>query len=415
MKRIALVLIVLSLISCGHKKGKSNTVTPLVPEQVSEQAPGWSVIVDEETSEAQANPEEESLNDVPISHRWIDVPASAYIGQAPAAAQIAKWKAEFEKVNDIDSVWVVELKRHKSPEQLMCVTDLIEFLHGPMCENFKQNDMRIQWRLLQYAGEETAPERTEQEKVLHLRKVWEDMLDYELGSQWDMNMYSWLVNDMQDLYLRIMYDVASKHLPAAASAVLKAEQATALKAHLATSAAYQKIDGTPDGYNGSSYPYRVAMFGKIAEDMEINALQPFLCSVLTDSLYKSEDFVPLEEAKALVDKEYKRLEGSFKSSDYSFPVKERIAEMEKDRAGWNAWMAQREKVSSLLSGNKKDTYDRATIGMYRHKFIMLKNRYESGSFVPQYYEKILLPYVGVSTEEILAHNFEELYQKAVNE
>ena len=411
MKRIAIVVIIFALVSCGHRREASNAVSSSAPER----EPGWSVLAGEETSETAINAEEEGPDIVPISRRWIEIDPAAYIGKAPTAGEIAKWKREFEKANDADSVWVMELNRHKSPEQLMCVTDLIELLHGPMCEDFKKNDMRIQWRLLQYAGEETTPARSEQEKVLHLREVSEDMLDYELGSQWDMNMYSWLVNDMQDVYLRLMYDVASKHLPAGTASALKAEQATALKAHLATSAAYQKIDGTPDGFNGSSYPYRVAMFGSVAEDMEINALQPFLCSVLTDSLYTSEDFVPLEEAKALVEKEYKALEDSFEADEYSFPVKERVAEMEKDRAGWHAWMAQREKVSSLLSGYQKETYDRATIGMYRHKLIMLKNRYESGSFVPQYYEKILLPYVGVSTEEILAHNFEELYQKAVNE
>lgn len=410
MKRIAVILTLLSILACGQRRGTSKSTPTL-----SNQEPGWSVKVGEEISEAPAGAEDDSPDKIPISRRWIEIAPSAYIGKSPTAAQIAMWKAEFEKVNDIDSVWVIELNRHKSLEQLICVTDLIEFLHGPMCEDFKKDDTRIQWRLLQYAGEGTTPKRSELEKVLHLRKIWEDMLDYELGSQWDMNMYSWLVNDMQDLYLRIMYDVASKHLPTAVATALRAEQTAALKAHLATSEAYQMIDGTPDGFNGSSYPYRVAMFGKIAEDMEINALQPFLCSVLTDSLYTSVDFVSLNEAKARVEREYKAMEDSFKPDDYSFPVKDRVAKMERDKAGWNTWMAQREKVSSLLSGKQKDTYDRATISMFRHKLIMLKNRYETGVFVPQYYEKILLPYEGVSTEEILAHNFEELYQKALNE
>ena len=411
MKRIAIVVTILAIVSCGHKRGTSNAVSSSVPDR----EPGWSVLASEETSETATSTEEEGPDIVPISHRWIEIDPAAYIGKAPTAGEIAKWEREFEKANDADSVWVVELNRHKSPEQLMCVTDLIELLHGPMCEDFKKNDMRIQWRLLQYAGEETTPERSELEKVLHLREVSEDMLDYELGSQWDMNMYSWLVNDMQDVYLRLMYDVASKHLPAATASALKAEQKAALKAHLATSAAYQKIDGTPDGFNGSSYPYRVAMFGSIAEEMEIKALEPFFCSILKDSLYKSEEFVSMEESKALVEKEYKTMERSFEADDYSFPVKDRVDAMENDRAGWNAWMVQRERVSALLSGYQKDTYDRATIGMYRHKLIMLKNRYESGSFVPQYYEKILLPYEGVTTEEILAHNFEKLYQQAIND
>lgn len=85
--------------------------------------------------------------------------------------------------------------------------------------------------------------------------------------------------------------------------------------------------------------------------------------------------------------------------------------MEKDKEAWHAWIRSRNRLSSLLSGRQKVSYDNATLGMCRHKLIMLKNRYETGDFCPYYYGEILLDYDSASTEEILSHNFEELLKK----
>ena len=408
MKRIAAILVLLSIFACGQRKGANSTSSMPVGLE-----PGWSVRIGDE-EEKEKEKEKEEPDKVPISHHWVDVHPSAYVGKVPTAKQIAQWKAEFEKVNDIDSVSVRYINLFMSPEQMMCAEDLIELLHGPMRGDFDNNDMRIQWRLLQYNGEEGATELTELKKVLQLRSTWEIMLNYEPYSQWEMTMNSWLMDDMQEFYIRLMYKVAGENLPDSIARALKAEQECALEAGSATSAAYQKIDGTPDGFNGSSYNCRIASFEGIFQDMEINALELFLCSILSDEVCDSTDFVPLSEAKSLVEKEYTVMESNFEEDEWSFPVSERIAEMEKDKSAWKAWMEQREKVSSLLAGNQKRTYDEATVGMYRHKLIMLKNRYETGSFCPAYYDEILLSYLGSTTEDILKHNFEELLKKQLN-
>ena len=339
---------------------------------------------------------------IPVSRVWREIAPSAFIGEAPSKEEIAQWRNDFEKANPMDSVEVYDLNYYKGVEQYLCVRDFIEVFYGP--EHDMTHDRRTQWRLLQYGGGEPGQAKTELEKVLHLKEVCKDILDFQYASQWEITFHSCLARDFQDFYIRLMYDVCAKLLDKEASASLRAEQAAARKGLANACSAYQKIDGAPDGEDGSSYPSRIATFEAITQRMELNALDALLRSVITDSLVLSPSFVPLKEAKALVEREYK-----------TFPVKAGKAEMKQDRKSWDAWMAQRDKVSSLLAGNAQKTYDSATIGICRYKLIMLKNRYIYDEYKPSFYDKILLPHEGVSTEEILAHNFEKLYKEALNE
>ena len=400
--------LLLLIASCGQRQGSKTTGASAGLK------PGWSVMI-EDSPESTADEKTEMPDYIKVSRTWKDIPNEAFIGRFPTEKEITRWKKEFEKAHAVDSVWHGQLGLYKDAEQYICDVDFVELLHGRFCEEFPQNDRRTEWRLLQYgydSNRETPV--TELGKVMNLKGIYEDVLDSELGSQMDMNLHSWLVNDFQDFYIRLLYDVCSKKLSSPVAQALRAEQAAAKRAHAKTSAAYRKIDGSPSGFDGSSYPYRVASFGSVALDMELNAQEAFLKAVLADSLVSSTDFVPIAQAKELVQKEYDLMLSTFKEEEESFPVKERKDAMEQDKAAFHAWMAQRERVSSLLSGNQKETYDNATVGMYRHKLIMLKNRYESGCFVPEYYLRVMLPYEGVTTEQILSHNFEKLLEEELS-
>ena len=409
MKKLVSALILLLLLaSCGQRQGAKTTGAS------AGMKPGWSVMI-EDGPESTADETAGMPDYIKVSRAWKDIPYEVFIGRVPKEKEITRWKKEFEKAHTVDSVWYSQLGLYKDAEQYICDVDFTELLHGRFCEAFAQNDRRTEWRLLQYGYDSNRQTPvTELDKVMNLKGIYEDVLDRELGSQMDMNLHSWLVNDFQDFYIRLLYDVCSKKLSSPVVQALRVEQAAAKRAHAKTSAAYRKIDGTPSGFDGSSYPYRVASFGSVDLDMELNAQEAFLKAVLADSLVSSTDFVPIAQAKELVQKEYDVMLSTFKEEEESFPVKERKDAMEQDKAAFHAWMAQRERVSSLLSGNQKETYDNATAGMYRHKLIMLKNRYESGCFVPEYYLRVMLPYEGVTTEQILSHNFEKLLEEELS-
>ena len=413
MKQFLPALILLFLVvSCGQRQAKKTAAA------FAGRTPGWSVIIADSLETAPA-PSEEEPDYIRVSRTWSEIPDEAFIRKAPSEKEIAKWKKEFEKVNPADSVWAIELHLYKNVEQYICNWDFIELLHGRYFEEFSEDDRRTEWRLLQYAGGSCTNPESELEKILRLREIYEDLLDRELGSQMDMNLHSWLVVDLQEFYIRLLQEKCLEHLSPSAASALKAENAAFDELSYSTSAAYQKIDGSPSGFDGSSHPCRVASFGTIVLNMEIDALEPLLRTLLTDSLAAPISFLPLGEAKALVEKEYVILEGTFEENEEDveegtrYSEKVQIEAMEKERHDWQSWLSQREKVSRLLTGSVKETYDNATIGICRHKLIMLKNRYESGSFVPDYYLNIMLPY-DATTEEILAHNFEKLLEIEFN-
>ena len=252
----------------------------------------------EDSPESTADEKTEMPDYIKVSRTWKDIPNEAFIGRFPTEKEITRWKREFEKAHAVDSVWHGQLGLYKDAEQYICDVDFVELLHGRFCKEFPQNDRRTEWRLLQYGYDSNRQTPvTELGKVMNLKGIYEDVLDSELGSQMDMNLHSWLVNDFQDFYIRLLYDVCSKKLSSPVAQALRAEQAAAKRAHAKTSAAYRKIDGSPSGFDGSSYPYRVASFGSVALDMELNAQEAFLKAVLADSLVSSTDFVPIAQAK----------------------------------------------------------------------------------------------------------------------
>jgi len=412
-KLLSSLILLLLLASCGQRQGSKTT------DASAGMKPGWSVLI-EDSQESTADETDEMPDYVNVSRTWKDIPDEEFIRKSPTKKEIDRWKKEFEKVHSVDSVWYGEFGLYKDAEQYICDVDLTELLHGRYCEEFSQDDRRTEWRLLQYEWSDGPSAESELDKILRLRGICEDLLDRELGSQMDINLHSWLVIDLQEFYIRLLQEKCLENLSPLAAAALKAENAAFDRLNYSTSAAYQKIDGSPSGFDGSSYPRRVASFGEVALNMEINALEPLLRSLITGSLVAPVSFVQLNEAEELVDKEYGILESTFKEDKESeeeglcYSVKVRKEAMEKDRHDWHSWLLQREKVSRLLSSPIKESYDNATLGICRHKLIMLKNRYESGAFLSDQYLRVMLPYECVTTEQILSHNYEKLLEEELS-
>lgn len=352
-----------------------------------------------------------------VSHKWKDIDLSAFVGRRPTPAEITKWEAEFEKANGRDTVWLQEVLYCDNIHRYLALNDLIELFYGQYNDDFKDDDRRTQWRILQFgAGDMTRPE-TEFEKLSRLKRLCDELLDYEYRtSQWAINLRAGLAVDIYDFYIRLLYDVNAKHLDDDLASALRTEQVAASKSMASMSNAYQTIDGSPLGFSGSSYSYRVSNFESLASTMELHAQESLMHSLLGGPPLPSASFVSLPKAKKLVQEEYKKFEATFEDGEMFeegvvYSAEEKRKAVEVDRQDWNAWMNLREELSTLLSGSVRQAYDEATISIYRHKLIMLKNRYLSGLYLTADEEKAILPYEESTAEEILSHDFEKMLRE----
>ena len=76
---------------------------------------------------------------------------------------------------------------------------------------------------------------------------------------------------------------------------------------------------------------------------------------------------------------------------------------------WKKWMERRATVSSLLAGLCKEVYDNSTNNVRRHKYIMLKNRYQGYGLTSQDVMECLIPYTA-SDEELDGPSFNERWK-----
>lgn len=393
MKRIiVLTVAMIGIVACAPKKQSGSA---------------------RETSDPQAEMTEstEELSEyVRVSHKWKDLEPSRFIGPRPTADEIETWKAEFESVNPTDSVWRTEFNYFRGEGHYMAVQDLIELIHGPKNKEFASDDRCIEWRLRQFDPDPARMPKKGFAKIRYFRTLYEELLDYSKGSQFELTLGGWLDTDLREVYLRLLCDTIAARSEESLKPILKEEKALIDKYNHAVYETYLKVQGSSSGFNGTMFPSLVAEFDAINLDMEIQAQEDFLKGIMDDVV---EEHLPKSAISAKdVDKEYKVFASSFAEEELSFPVEVRKQILAKERNAWNRWMDCRTRISRRLDGNAKLTYDRATLRIQRHKLIMLKNRYNTPtSAFQEYISKHLLSYENSTDEEIFAHNLEALIEE----
>lgn len=338
---------------------------------------------------------------------WKNLNKDIYYGNPPSAQEIEQWKAEFEAVNPYDSVQWSGVGLYKDADHYLAVTDFIEFIHGPKCDEYLPDDRRLLWRLDQYDPLVNDKPKMGLDKVLFLRDQYERLLDYECGSQWDMTMWSWLSTDFRDLYGRLLDSEIMKHISPEVSELISAEIKCEGDYYDASSLAYQKIEGSPD-WSGSAFPYRVGCFGILNIDIGNKAKEDLVHSLYDPSYVTIYDRLLI--TNKLLTSEYARFAGTFEEEEYWYPVKERAEALNNDRDSFFKWMDARSDVSSQLTGRTKIVYDNATQSIMRQKLIMLKNRFNQDDGFCTDDITVHLLNDNCSDEELLAHNLEQLLE-----
>lgn len=336
--------------------------------------PGWMV-----PSDAMTQPVVDNEPDsIPVSHHWKELDSSRYISAVPTEQEKGRWKQAFERANNEGAASRNDLARFQDSDHYVTVKDFIELWHR---EGAEIDVRQTEWRLLQWDPDPTSTPEGGFARVHRVRDRLEALMCYETGSQWDMSLYGWLWTDFMNFYIKLLRGEIESRVPKRVAQALKKESAAARRFHGKESASFELIEGDPM-WSGSSFPYRMGMFGKESLGIEARANEIFLYPLMEDGRLME---VPERFASEVVLKEYERFAMTFKESEYGYSVAERQRVLTEEKAAWKYWMAQRERVSTLLSGAEKSAYDAATRSLCRGKLILLKNRYNiKNVFCPDY-------------------------------
>lgn len=400
-------LLAFLFLSCGQRNARKNADSGVPP--------GWSVGTSTEAERIMSG-EEEETDAVHLIRHWKDLDSSVFRGKVPSREQIEKWKRAFEMANPKDTAWRFEVAYFKDKDHYQAVRDFIEIWHSQNAPD--DDDERTEWRLLQWDPRFDDMPGSEAGRLFYIRDLFEDLMDYERGSQWDMTFYGWLWTDFMDFYIRILRQETDKRVSRQVAAALARERKAADKLHDCESAAYQTIQGDPV-WPGSSFPYRVGMFGKECLGIEAKAMEYLLIglmegeepggmpsSITTGDVLREYDVFSetlTQDGSEEYDEELRRLLSDWASKKRST--------LSNEKKAWASWMASRERVSALLDGVQKRAYDMATGIICREKLVLLKNRYNSDD---GYNRDSLTPFLASTwwtDEDILAHNLEKLLEE----
>ena len=399
MKKFYIILAILSMVCCGCKQR--------IPKKLSD-IPDWMAVPDSIPiliQDEEQNMEEDELSYVNVAHQWKDLDDSVYLTCIPVRETIENWKRDFERANPTDSVWRMDLARFKDVNHYLTVTDFIELWHKVAAEI---DVPQTEWRLLQWDSNPTSMPKGGFAKVVYIRDLYESLMCYETGSQWDMTFYGWLWTDFLTFYNKLLHREICSRVSQNVRVAMEKEWSTRERFQWKESDAFQKMQGDSLG-GGSSFPYSVGMFGKESLEAAASANEIFLFTLMENSrmLDVAEGFSP-----ELVIQEYEHFAEVIKNTaeeyDGCYPVAEKLKVLFEDKNAWRNWMIQRTKVSSLLAGSQKKAFDVATGILCRKKLILLKNRYNiDDAFCPSYISNSLA-HEDWTKSQILGHNLEEL-------
>lgn len=367
--RLALAFVILvGAISCRQDSVRRLEFTP-----------GWSVLSEEDLKKEPdpVEPLGPPVPDyVPVRREWKEIPGSAYIFGIPGDQTIAKWKKQFEKANDADSVWFNDFQRCEGMERWLAANDLIELWFGPNRIS-GQDDTRTLWRLLQYDPYLEEMPYSKGDRVLHINEIIDTLLDYDAGSQFDINLQAGLGNRLHEFYCRMILKAILQNLPAGLQSALQREEQAWLKYYGEMSDVYEHLFCSPDEWNGSARPMYQCSFLWMHLMLRQVSLENLMLILLDGKeAVKAGDQTKEVVTAEMIASEFKQYAEEV-DEEYGYPKTVQKKSLDNDQRLWKAWMASRSAVSAKLPEEERAVYDNCTETLYRYKLIMLKNRYDN--------------------------------------
>lgn len=145
---------------------------------------------------------DEESNYVKLEHIWKPINKARFMLAAPSNGEVSSWERGFENVNKIDSVSREELKAYGNIRRFMAVKDFANAWYGQYRSLSINNLRETEWRLLQYDTTAVVFDSL-QEKVAHLKDVYEDILNFDAKTEEELALRSTLAKDFEIFYEHI--------------------------------------------------------------------------------------------------------------------------------------------------------------------------------------------------------------------
>ena len=352
---------------------------------------------------------------VHVFHYWRDIEKRDYLFDVPTDEQITSWKRLCEEMNPYDSEQNTGVPGYYlNMNQYVSLHDFVELWYRD--DSCFDNLGLTLWRLAQYDYDSSYSPDSEYDRFYYLKNAIQGLCLFDAQFQFELNLKAGLEADFQEFYDKVLVREAIHHSSADIAKALGDEDIAWQNYHAELDSTFRIIDGTPNAFVGSAWPMAISGISNDDALMREESLADFYF-VLTDSLdykirhkksvigeYNLVKHSTIRDEKVL--KEYRLFLDSLKEDDIYYPVPERRRALERDMDAWEKWMNSRAKVSSLLTGLCKEVYDNSTNNVRRHKYIMLKNRYQGYGLTSNDVMECLIPYTA-SDEELDGPSFNE--------
>lgn len=408
MKRsFILILLILSAVSCGQRRSAK-------PSNIDVKK-----FNDEQLFYKHTDSTRKAWNDtVHVFHHWRDLEKSDYLFDVPTDEQISSWEHLCEDNNQYDSEQNIGVPGYYlNMNQYVTIYDFAGLWYRD--DSYIDNLDLTLWRLAQYDYDSRYSPDSEYDRFYYLKNAIQGLCLFDAQFQFELNLNAGLEADFQEFYDKVLVREAIRHSSTDIAKALEEEETTWQSYHAELDSTFRKIDGTPNAFVGSAWPMAISGIAYDDALMREESLADFYFA-LTDSLdYKIRhkksvigeyDLVKhstIQEERVL--KEYRLFMDSLEEDDIYYPVPERKKALEREMNAWKEWMKSRAKVSSLLTGLCKEVYDNSTNNVRRHKYIMLKNRYQGYGLTSQDVMECLIPY-SASDEELDGPSFNERWK-----
>ena len=355
---------------------------------------------------------------VHVFHYWRDIEKGDYLFDVPTEEQISSWKKTCEESNHYDSEQNTGVPwYYLNMNQYVTIYDFAGLWYRD--DSYIDNLDLTLWRLAQYDYDSSYSPDSEYDRFYCLKNAIQGLCLFDAQFQFELNLNAGLEADFQEFYDKVLVREAIRHSSTDIAKALEEEETTWQSYHAEQDSTFRKIDGTPNAFVGSAWPMAISGIAYDDALMREESLADFYFA-LTDSLdYKIRhkksvigeyDLVKhstIQEERVL--KEYRLFMDSLEEDDIYYPVPERKKALEREMNAWKEWMKSRATVSSLLAGLCKEVYDNSTNNVRRHKYIMLKNRYQGYGLTSQDVKECLIPY-SASDEELDGPSFNERWK-----
>lgn len=364
--------------SCGHQRNAKNN----------------SVVID-------GNNQPDSML---VSHEWKGIADSEYLFVVPTKDSIVAWKTRCETINGPDNYRISNavLVQYKDVNQYVTICDLIGVWQA---NNYVVDDSFTLWRIEQFRRDTINP-NTLKDKFAILDNAIDSILAFEPYYKFEYDDWFYLSCRLQEFYDRLLLREAISRSDEHIAEALQKEDASWLEYQAALDSTYRVISTERHGYNGSSWGQ--AICGAREDNAHIREVSLVDYCFSIDEQYTSEKHTLVSEERVL--NEYQHFINSIQEDEDLLPVIVRRKALKYEMSAWERWLAARNKVSSLLNGEDKASYDNSTNNIRRMKLIMLKNQYQGYGSIGNDVEKCLIPY-SATDEDLDGPSFDEKWEE----